>query len=439
MNNLYREAWNSFVSSSDYLLLCGLYRKAIDQMAKCHHPEYGLEVSLTGTYSHQLWLRDAGVGALGAQPGAIRQTVASFLKHQLASGEIPYRIERVHHVRRFWLTWTKKLGVDFITRQRPEPIFRKSRYAVAAADSVPILVMSYAQAYFPGRADEEIIAQLDRAVQFEERQFFDDNLALFNFPPVSDWMDDISVAGFRSFTNVLWWRAYAAMRKFHHGMVITSQEKELISHHTEQAKIYRKKCFVLHGAIQRHLVHTDGYVMAGMDDTRVDTAASIMYALFNPSQRSGRKTLAAISHLRTPSGFLRNFDREYEPHQYRFWFRFFRFTEFANKHVYPWHNHLELMGRIRLMNLKSIEEVSETIALILRVAKAHQQNGDFHEVVTDDVGSPAFHTFLGMRVYNSTAGFLASVGTWIAAMNALAASFGESPEEFFGLSQPSAQ
>jgi hypothetical protein len=69
----------------------------------------------------------------------------------------------------------------------------------------------------------------------------------------------------------------------------------------------------------------------------------------------------------------------------------------------------------------------------------HQQNGDFHEVVTDDEGRPATHTVLGLRVYTSTAGFLASVGTWIAAMDALAKSYGKTPETFFGVSQPPLQ
>ncbi len=428
------------ISLADRAILSRLYHLAHARMEECYHPHEGLTVSETGTYSDQLWARDAGAGAFGADPMHVKQTLDTFLSHQRKSGEIPYRIERVHHVRRFWLRWTRFLGVNLIERKKPEPIYRNSRYASAVCDTVPILVVTYAQSrkFHINLTDEDVrvLAQLDHAVAHDEERFYDPSFRLFKLPHVSDWMDDVSVSGHRTFTNLLWWRAYKVLGRFHQRAVRQVCDGFTTDFHREQASAYRHKAKVLYRAIKTNLMHPDGYLRAATDDERMDAASSVLHVIFSEGREEKLRMLTSLERLRTRSGMLRNFDRGYSWYQYRFWFRVFGFTKFANSHVYPWLNHVELLGRIQVMDFASEDSVRETLALVMNIAKVHDRNGDFHEVVTDTTAKPAIHRILGVKVYESTAGFLASVGTWIAAMDALAECLGTSSAELFGTSPP---
>ena len=440
VNGLHMVLINGYHVPVDLAVLSQLYRQAHARLQECYHPEEGLTVSETGTYSQQLWARDAGAGGFGADPQMLWQTLNTFLSYQREGGEIPYRIERVDHVRRFRLKWTRRVGFDLTVRKQAEPIYRNSRYASAVCDTVPILVVTYAQSrkyHISLTADDvRVLSQLDNAVAHEEERFYDREFRLFNLPNVSDWMDDVSVSGYRTFTNLLWWRAYKVLGRFHQRASRQAKDDFTKDSHREKASLYRLKARVLYRSIKTNLMHPDGYLRAAADDERVDAASSVLHVIFSDGREEKLKTLTSLEHLRTRSGMLRNFDRGYSWYQYRFWFRVFGFTKFANSHVYPWLNHLELLGRIQVMDLSSEASVRETLSLVMKVAKVHNSNGDFHEVVTDTTAKPAIHRILGVKVYESTAGFLASVGTWIAAMDALAERLGVPPSELFAPSQP---
>jgi hypothetical protein len=418
------------INSVELALLCSSYHSTVAELNACHVSSEGNYVSTRGHYRSQIWFRDAAAGAFGASASSIWDTIQTLLQYQRPNGSLPYRIEKVHHVRRYWLEWTQRLGFDVINRPQPVGIYRDSRYAMPVCDTVPSAVIALAQAWrkVPSTKRADTLLDLHRAIRHEESQFLGQTYGLFSVPAVADWADDIAVKGERSFINVLYFRAY---------QVISTLCTKVSRHQDPSSKMgealkqiaheYDQKATRLNEAIIKHLRTESGALKAGRTDPRIDSASTALYALYG-----GGVDPASLTFLKTKSGFLRNFSQNYSTREHRFWFALFGFTRFSNKHVYPWISHVALLARIKRAN-KSADHtvIQEIVTEVIQLARIHHNNRALHEVVNDSDAQPAEHRILGVSVYRSTPGFLASLGTWKAVLDGLAALLNKTSKELY--------
>lgn len=402
-----------YLSESKFQIIQAATAFAVQSLEDCYVAGKGFYVSPNGSYKGQRWWRDIAAAARGMHRDRLLETIRQFLAYQREDGAIPYRIDEVRHPHQYWLGWTRNLAKDFLTLAEPRPIFRKEgRFGPKVCDTVPSMIVSFFAAV-EHCDDKEVILpllrRLDKAVMFEESQFFKKELGLFDFPPVHDWMDDLRKPGVTTFTNILYLQAFSVMVRLYAKVGASGM-----------AKKYLLRARMLEQSLNKHLWNPRGYYQTTINDSRFDSAANAIYAAFSPQCQKVPSIFEHFKRVNTGRGFYANFDQDYPHHAYRAEFILFGFTGFANQHVYPWIAHLQLHARVQHLHWRKKQgenidqEIGRLAEQFVLISRTHLGNGAFHEVIVRKSGRPAHHSPAGISLYRSTPGFLASIGTFLA-------------------------
>jgi len=400
----------------------------------CFQPGFGLRATDKGAFGPQIWMRDAMLASVAAPPASLQQTLETMLGYvRETDGVVPYRVESNHHVRSYALGWLKRFGVDLVSRRKPEPIYRDSPLAVEAIDTVPAMIIAFSQVYNHLLLDDAGAAggflnahypTLVRALDADER-YVDPRDGLVISPELGDWADDVRRKGKLSLLNILFERAHNSMS------ALSNEQGDLV-----RAKTYLRRSRAMRRSIMRTFWNPRGFFQAGQHDTRIDSPANVLAGLFWPQSRAAaRGVLTTAAQTAAGSGFLRIFDRGYPATMLRTQFMLAGFSDFTNRHVYPWIAQVSILARLRraralqrrgnLFAAQTTRLVEGAWADFLAISEVHQRNGSFYEILHHRTLEPADFRIWGViPISRSCEGFLCSAATWMAVVREFETHFG---------------
>jgi hypothetical protein len=396
-----------------------------DLKVMCHTKEGYIGTARSGCYALQMWARDLLLGLLSGYislPEA-KAAIMKFLDAQLDTGELPYRFELNHHLRSI-------VAQKIVMRDELTPIYEGDMGALPARDTIPCIVIAFylvhtrlkKESQNPREAQVFLNAyreKLNRAMQWllATRR----KTGFLATPPLSDWIDNIKRGQGLCFLNMLGWHACLCMTTLCKG------------HSSSQTEYYRAQALALYGAIDT-LWHRQGqYFCAGIRDDRIDAAANVYACLVFGDVDTNiciQGTLSA--KLLQADGMIKPFDRPYPRHRARLLFQLTQFHGYGDEYYYPWIANLNVVAMLRLakqyLRIEDREggynQWIEACEQFYKLSQLYANLGGHLEVL-DTTLKPASHEihWWGQKkpitYFEANKGFLASVGTYLAAYRAL--------------------
>ncbi|HSI21241.1 MAG TPA: amylo-alpha-1,6-glucosidase, partial [Verrucomicrobiae bacterium] len=365
----------------------------------------------------EVWTRDAALACAvfgRFDPQMAVETFTTILSHAQPSGRLPLRVEYVRH----WANYVpplrrlKRMGIDLITRPEAHAVYNNVRFSLPARDSASALIVSCGELFDHSAEVRKFVEDnwtfLLRSLNREAR--FSDLDGLIKGRGLQDWADSLIRKGKLAYVNALYYQAVHAMS---HMAAILKRE--------DDAELLRDQAITLkHSYLRVFWDEEAGYVKAAEDDNRLDTAANIFASLYllTPEQAVRAQEKIRLSTL-SPCGLLRNFDRPYPASQVALRYRAGRISSYHNSSVWPWVTTLNIQAKLDIARKHSDPLVrqrflKEAWADFDQVTALHAKNGgEFYEVLHEQSGNPLHSRWLGITLYHSSPGFMASAATYI--------------------------
>lgn len=165
------------------------------------------------------WARDFGFASFGliaeGRAEVVCDGVRLFFRHQRANGQLPLKLHSTNLLERYLHS--------FFARVQPVDSGLIPRFLTAhgtrSLDSVLLILIAWGE-YVKSSGDTETAIDLHGqavlALEWVER--YRGPNGLLNQGPFSDWADSIGRSGAILYTNVLWWKAVAALERVEEGL-----------------------------------------------------------------------------------------------------------------------------------------------------------------------------------------------------------------------------
>lgn len=287
----------------------------------------------------QIWARDFAHAAanyfIETTPLAVRDSLATFLRHQRRDGALPLRVEREYMLLKVapGLRFLARPAFNFFEKKlrgRDErPVYAGQDFS-SAEDTIPALLIA-AGRWHAASPDGRSYIEAQRAALRRAYDYFrartDPHDGLIAFPRGNvDWTDSIIKEGKLSSINVLWGYALKVITP----MLFGTQSKKA----ENDARAFSNKA---RGSLIQKFYCADGaYFRTKEGEDRLDTATTVFGSLFFlDAMECARIQDTLRARVKRPSGFS-NFDPPYPPQQILWPHRIIGHQGYHNEYVWPW-------------------------------------------------------------------------------------------------------
>ena len=363
-------------------------------------------------FYNQVWVRDAAHASLNYYidefPQAFEDTLVTILRYQKPEGALPLRVEREYLLLKLipglgWLGRPFFRLIEHIIRGRRErPIYTGEDFN-GARDTVPLILIAahlYSRSVEGKAFIKDRYKQLLRAYRYVTDEY-PLHEGLIELPKsTSDWADSIVRGGKLGLINVLWTESQRAM----HELALLYEDSETAQ---ETGTLFAESHATL-----RDLYDPAGYIRCSLSDGRIDTVASIMYAIFflAPEESVGVQNLLRERVLRRVG--LVNFDPPYGAKDIYWAFKVISHGGYHNAYVWPWITLQNIVIKVRIAQTHH----DQTVRAIYK-EEARRDFSDISQLFIDSNG--AYEIYLPdtrkpaqTRFYKPPRFFLANLATW---------------------------
>jgi hypothetical protein len=376
-------------------------------LSRHYVPGLGITPSVGNeNFSGQLWVRDfahAGIHFfIASDPQAVEDSIDSVLRHQRPDGALPFRVEREYLLLKLapgfrWLARPLFSLIEERFRGRAERPVYYGEDLTYAEDTVPVFLLLCESYRASGERGRTFVSARDAAIRDARESFIsrcgEDGLLDVRAGNV-DWADSITRGGALGLLNVLWVRSLEGA-----GHARAAAAKSAL--------------------LERLYDRSGAYVRAAVGDERLDTAATILGALFFlDAAECVRVEETLVRRVACPTGFS-NFDPPYPYASIRLPFKLLGHSRYHNTYVWPWVFLQNIHVKLKIAREHADERVraryrDEARADLERMGRLFDETGGAYEIYLPDAQRPAESLF-----YRPPRFFLASMAGFVSAQRAL--------------------
>jgi hypothetical protein len=391
-------------------------------LARHYEPGFGIMPAShpSENFYRQVWARDfAHAGAnyfLQANPQAIEDSLATFLRHQRGDGAFPLRVEKEYMLLKVipGLRAFARPAFSFfekVLRGRTErPVFSGQDFS-SAEDTIPALLIIAGKYYESSERGRAFVVQhLDgflRACTCFLARADADGLISMKRGNV-DWADSILRGGKLGTINVLWVYALKKM-----GAVLSAEGSPHAPHILDvSARAHAALMYKLYNS-------TDAYFRTAEGDDRVDTVATIFGALFFLEPEECVRVEETLSRRVQRASGLANFDPPYPRSSIMLPHKIIGHQGYHNEYVWPWVTCQNIEVKLKIAASHPDGSIRkqykrEAAKDLVDTAELFQTAGGAHEVFLPASRAPAI-----TRWYKPPKNFLANLVTFMGAYRQL--------------------
>jgi hypothetical protein len=422
----------------DKQLLDETYAAYARYLDRNHSPGFGIFPSAdpASNYFNQVWARDTAHAAAHyfarAKPGAVIDSLRTFLKHQRTDGALPSRVEREYQTLKLTPGLRRLAGpffrlIEGSWRGRLERPVHEGQDSAGGEDTVPAVLIAAGELFDASRdgvmdGDEarvfikENFGKLEKAADFFRTTKTDpaDGLAVMTRDN-PDWADTIQRKGKLGLINIWWWRGLRHMQDMAEGV---GDARAAGSYRRESEKVKQ-------GIMEKLYDVRGGFFRAETNDDRLDAAASIFGALYFLSPDEMLQVEQTLKRRVARASGLQNFDPPY-PQKDIFWaHRLMGQWLYHNQFVWPWVTLQNIFLKIKIAREHDDAAIrgqyrGEAVDDLVAMAKRFKVAGGAYEVFEPDEprrGATKFYhppqNFMGsMAAYQGVYARLKALG-WI--------------------------